>query len=209
MFSDQPGKHVQTVLVALATLALTSGISLAAVTINFEELPNEGGIHLTGTASDGTPIDITKANSETFRISAPNCTSIPGCNPDTTLNQIGTASEFLVNILESAGGPLSDQVWVHRISSAAGSQVIDFISDNESQSSFVAGGPNAIITTMIETGSLQLALTYPNQGNEQPVSISILSDVESVPEPTALALIGAAALGIATVRRRRPKLPAA
>jgi hypothetical protein len=43
MFSRQLGKHVQTVLVALATLALTAGNSVAVV-INFEELADEAGI---------------------------------------------------------------------------------------------------------------------------------------------------------------------
>jgi hypothetical protein len=161
MFSLQLRKHVKFVLVALATFALTAGSSSAAVTLNFIELPNEGGINLTGTDSAGTPIDVSKLASETFRVSAPGCTSIPGCNPDFTTGQIGTASEFLVNILESAGGPLSDQVFVHRISTAGGSQVIDFISD---ESPFVTAGPNTTVSTVVETGNLQFALSYPTRG---------------------------------------------
>jgi len=203
MFALRLRKHVEIVLIAVATLALTAGSS-SAVVINFDELPNEGGIHVTG------DLDVNKANSETFRISAPNCVSIPGCNPDATLSGIGTATEFLVNILESAGGPISDQVWVHRVG-AEGGQVIDFISDDESQSSFVTGGPNAVVTTMVETGSLQLALTYTNASttNPQPVTISVNSELDvTVPEPATLALLGVAIVGIATARRRKPALPA-
>jgi len=49
MFSPQLGKLVKIWLVTLATLALTAGSPSAAVLLNFNELPNEGGIHLTGT----------------------------------------------------------------------------------------------------------------------------------------------------------------
>src|SRR5262249_16881042 len=144
----------------------------AAVLLNFQELANEGGIHLTGTASDGTPIDVTLSGSETFRVSAPGCTTIPGCNPNFTTMQIGTETEFLVNILERAGGPLSDQIHFHRISAAAGSQFIDFISD---PASFDTAGPGAIVTTVVETGSVQSGLTYTSDA-QAPVTISFASD---------------------------------
>src|SRR5262245_15066009 len=129
MFSLHLRKHVRIVVVSLAMIALTAGSASADVILNFLELPNEGGIHLTGTDSIGAAIDITLTGSETFRVSAPGCAAIPGCNPNFTTNQIGTATEYLVNILESPGGALSDQIHVHRITTAAGSQVIDFFSD--------------------------------------------------------------------------------
>jgi hypothetical protein len=127
---------------------------------------------------------------------------------DATLNGIGTQTEFLVNILESAGGPISDQVWVHRLATAtAGAQVIDFISDDESQSQFVTGGAGAVVTTVVETGSLQHVLDYTSGTGT--VSISVLSDIEPVPEPATFAFIavGVGLLGIATTRRRKPALP--
>src|SRR5215467_7297438 len=116
MFPLQLRKRVTTVSVALATVALTGGSSFAT-TINFAELPNEAGIHVTTDVGN----DVTKL-AETIRISAPNC----NCGADFSLNGIGTTTEYLVNILESAGGPLSDQVHVYRLG-GDGSQVIDFI----------------------------------------------------------------------------------
>jgi len=168
-------------------IALTLGTASAVVTLNFLELPNEGGIHLTGTASNGTPINLTLLGSETFRVSAPGCTAIPGCNPNFTTNQIGTDTEFLVNILESPGGPLSDQIHVHRISDTEGSQVIDFISDG---APFHVVGPGAIVTTLVETGTLQSGLTYPSGDEGVPVNIFFTSGVSEVPEPGTLALLG-------------------
>src|SRR5215510_6645467 len=147
MFSLQVRLYLQVVSVALAMIALTLGSASAVVTLNFLELPNEGGIHLTGTASNGTPINLTLLGSETRNVSAPGCTAIPGCNPNFTTNQIGTDTEFLVNILESVGGPLSDQIHVHRLTSADGSQVIDFISDDGTP--FDTAGPGAIVTTLV------------------------------------------------------------
>jgi hypothetical protein len=200
MFSLHHRKHVQIVLVALATLALTAGSASAAVILNFQELPNEGGIHLTGTASNGTPIDVTLLNSETFRVSAPGCTTIPGCNPNFTTMEIGTGTEFLVNILESAGGPLSDQIHVHRLSSSDGSQVIDFISD---PSAFATAGPGAMVTTLVETGSLQSGLTYTSNAPTT-VNISFTSDVSDVPEPGTLSLLGLG-LGVLAFSRRKSR----
>src|SRR5215470_10187287 len=193
MFSLHFCKHVQTLLVALAMIALTAGSASAAVILNFLELPNEGGIHLTGTAADGSPIDVTLLGSEKFRVSAPGCTAIPGCNPNFTTNQIGTQTEFLVNILESVGGPLSDQIHVHRLTTAGGSQVIDFISDDGTP--FDTVGPGAIVTTLVETGSLQSGLAYTSAGGT-PVNISFISEVSEAPEPATLPLL---AIGIGAV----------
>ena len=175
------------VSIVLAMVALSAGSASAVVTLNFLELPNEGGIHLTGTAANGNPIDVTLSGSEMFRVSAPGCTAIAGCNPNFTTMQIGTDTEFLVNILESPGGPLSDQIHVHRLSTAAGSQVIDFISDG---APFQTAGPGAIVTTLVETGGLQSGLTYTSDA-EAPVNIFFSSEVsEAAPEPGSLLLLG-------------------
>jgi hypothetical protein len=170
----------------------------ADVTINFVELPNEAGIHFTGTDPSGNVVaDVTKPGSEVFHLSSP---IIPfGYPADATLGHIGISgqqTEYLVNILESPGGPISDQVHVYRLSGIF--TVMDFISDPEQ---FVSGTADI---TIVETGALQEAITYANDRGES-VHVNVLSDLEPVPEPsTALvASMGACGLVAYRIRRRR------
>jgi hypothetical protein len=190
-------KNVLNFLVALALIALAARSASADVDLNFIELPNDAGIHLTGTDAAGNPIDITKLGSQTFRVSAPGCTAIPGCNPDFTTGAVGTLTgPFLVNILDP-GGPLSDQIYVHRIGEQ-GSQVIDFISD-ESGVPFFTPAPGDVVTTLVETGSLQPGLTYLNNVGA-PVNVSFLSEV---PEPATLPLLGVGIGAVLAMLRRK------
>jgi hypothetical protein len=123
---------------------------------------------------------------------------IPGCNPDFTTSAVGTLTgPFLVNILDFPGGPLSDQIYVHRIG-AQGGQVIDFISD-ESGLPFVTPGPGTEVTTLVETGSLQSGLTYFNNVGA-PVNISFLSEV---PEPATLPFLGVGIGAVLAMSRRK------
>ena len=185
------------IVLAAGGLITGAGNASAGVIINFIELPDEAGIHLTGLDIFGNPIDVTKLGSETFHISSP---SVPdGYSPDAILYRIGISRSndgFLVNILDSPGGPISDQVWVHQFIPAF--TVIDFLSD---PNDFVLDPPFA---TVVETGDLQNALNYTNDRGEL-VSINVQS--EAVPEPGSLTLLGLglASLGVVARMKRKAK----
>lgn len=194
MHSTVTDKCIRTMLAGFILFALCVSNSFADVIIHFDELPNDTGIHVTGTAFDGSSFDVTKLD-EVFHISSP---QVPGgYAPDLVLSRIGislTSSGYLVNILESAGGPISDQVWVHQFTSLF--TVIDFISD---PGQFILGV--APVATVVETGQSQNVLNYLNDRGEL-VSIFVTSDAE-IPEPGTLALVSIAMLGIAAQRRRK------
>ena len=196
MLSTAASKYLRSVVAGIVTFALCAANSFADVIIRFDELPNDAGVHVTGARFDGSTFDVTKLD-EVFHISTP---VVPGgYSPDLILSRIGisnTTSGYLVNILESAGGPISDQVWVHEFIPQF--TVIDFISD---PSQFILGV--APVATLVETGLSQNVLNYLNDRGEQ-VSIFVTSDVE-LPEPGTLALFTTAMLGGAAVRRRKNK----
>src|SRR5215467_3682165 len=175
----------------MALLALTKGWSWSRC-IHFIRLPWAACTRLSSDyGNDNTPL-----GSETSRISAPMC----NCGEDFSLSGIGTATEYLVNILESAGGPISDQVHVFRLG-GAGSQVIDFISD---PAPFEIAGPGAVITTVVETGSLQPVLTYTS-ANGTVNNIFVNSDLgpdSEVPEPVSMLLLGTGLVGAGARRWR-------
>jgi len=177
------------------------------VVINFTELPNEGGIQVTGTSILGNPFSVSSFGAETFRIGAQN---YGGSDAGLKLSSIGVSGdeegstrEFLFNILESAGGPLSDQIHVFSPSKT----VIDFISD---PAQFVTGAPNSVL---VETGVLQFGGSYFSD-NGTLVTINFLSDVDgaTVPEPSSFlltAMSGLAAVASAYWRRRPESKPKA
>jgi hypothetical protein len=184
-------------LAALALCFLAPG-SASAVTINFIELPNEAGIQVTGIDANGNPFSTSKPNSEQFYISSP---AVPtGYVPDLILSHIGisqTSSGYLFVLLESAGGPVSDYIWVHRLNSIF--TVIDFISDTEN---FLVP-PSVPTTTVVETGGLQFVGAYLNDKGEQ-VQFNVQSDRDvSVPDSGVTIVLFGSALGVMAAVRRK------
>src|SRR3954466_12272478 len=159
-------------LLTLASLAFTASQSSAQEVINFTELSNEGGVQMTASGPSG-PVDATVPG-ETFHLSVPQIP--PGYPADATVSHIGisrTSSGYLVNILESLGGPISDQVHIYQFIPMF--TVIDFLSD---PNDFVAGAADA---TVVETGALQTVFSYFNDLGET-VTINVQSDLD-VPVP--------------------------
>jgi len=180
---------------ALLLGVLASGGAEAATVLNFIELP-DGSINVTGSDFGGSAIDVTKASAEEFHISSP---VVPGgYSPDMTLSHIGisqSSSGYLFALTESAGGPISDYVWVYQFISEY--TVIDFFSDPSSV-------PITPTATVVEDGSLQYIGSYFNDRQEE-VAISIQSPSFGTPLPAALPLFasGLGALGLLGWRRKR------
>ena len=190
-------KNPLKLLLGLCCLLLAGTAS--AVTLNFVELPNEGGIHFSG----DTVVRIINNDvpgSETYHVATTRIPS-PGEPPaDALVRGIGTGfgtPYYLFNILESPGGPISDQVYVHNLGGpGTRPTVIDFLSDSNT---FVDLTPTA---TVVETGRLQLVGTYVDDRG-QTVFLNVKSDLESVPDAgSTISLLGFGLLGLVAIRRK-------
>ena len=174
-------------LVSLLGLGITQ--SASAGTINWVELPNEGGIDFFGDFTNGG-----HSTGEVFHVSSPAVP--PGYVPDAIASHIGisrTASYYLFNILEFPNGPISDQVYVYQFIPAF--TVIDFISD---PSLFVNLIPTA---TVVEAPGLFLAGTYINDRGET-VFLNVDSGVSAPDAGSTLPLLGFALAGLGILRRK-------
>lgn len=178
------------VLAAALSLGFPAPSSAGPVQINFTELPNEGGIQLTGTDFAGNPISVLKLNAETFGISSP---IVPtGYTPDAILSHIGISQQGgdrLFAILETPGGPVSDYVWVHRLNNVF--TVIDFVSDIDLPLTL----PSTPLNTVVETGALQDVGGYTSDDGTS-VRFAVQSDVETVPEPSTWLMMATGILGL-------------
>jgi hypothetical protein len=159
---------------------------------------NEGGIRADELGPNG-PVSLTVAG-ETIQLF--------DRRQDGPFYGLGNPSNFVFNMLESPGGPISDQVLVFGacqgslvppcdiVVGSGGARVV-FMSD---PNDFYLGPADA---TIIEDGTTQHVGDFLNN-NGNSVHIFVLSDApEAVPEPTSLALLGAGLAAFSVVRRRK------
>ena len=111
------------------------------------------------------------------------------------------------NNMEGGGGGVSDIIDLFIFQSAAGAPVGFLATFRSDGTRGIPTAGEGIQTFLPETGALQLiftgAVTLPGLG---PVNLTVTaqSDVEKIPEPSTLALFGAALAAFA-MRRRRPQ----
>jgi hypothetical protein len=174
-------------LAVALTLALSAGVANAAVVLTFNDLTDATSVTVTGTAA------VVQVSTEDFLVVLPAGTLT------------GQGNFNVVYGLTDGPTGFSDLVYFRSIPNSTG-MTVEFVSD-------VAGPltPDPAATLYGSTAETGLVQTVPNPAAViallvDGLTVRVQSDVESVPEPSILALAGAGgllSLGVWGLRRRK------
>jgi hypothetical protein len=172
------------------TLAFSAGMANAQVVVTFNDLTESPSITISGTS---TAI-VVPLPGEDFQVILMGVIA-PG----------GPNFSDVFALRESAGGPISDLVYFSPFASIAGALQIEFVSNTDGVP-LIPNPASNLYGSAVETGASQ---TIPLPTDVVPttsLTINVLSDLESVPEPSVLALAGTGGLlglGLWGYRRRK------
>jgi len=186
--------RVRCLALALAvTLAFSASAANAAVVLTFNDLTEAPSVSISGGSAN-----IIQLGTEDFLVVLPTGTLLNP--PPAFINEVYA-------LTEGPGGALSDLVYFTSIPGSTALEV-EFVSDTEGVPLVIAPGSNLYGSTA-ETGLVQTIPFGPGVTPLLPagsLTVQVQSDIESVPEPSILALAGTGGLlglGLWGYRRRK------